>query len=408
MASFKVTLKDKRKDGQYNLKILLVHNKKNAYIKTDYHLFKNQLRNGRVVNHPNARLYNKKLYDMIYEFENRIEVRKHIEFMTALEVKKYITEKDNKNNIDFFEYIDDLLIKLLSQYRSKLKMEGKASKRTYESYRTLRNRLESFIGEPVLSAMKINKVFLEKFEEHLRNDGVKAGIWNYMKDLRSIYNRIIQDELIDPGIYPFKFYNIGKLKKQSEPKILEVEILRNIFDYVPKNEFESMSKDIFQLDFYLIGINAVDLYHLEYAGGRIEADRIYFDRSKTEVIHSIRIEPEALKLMERLRGKEEYFIFQERYTDHRNFTQYLNKFLRRIADEMGIPRFTLGYARYTWATIAYNECEISDSIIDFALGHKGNKTLAGAHYIKKKRNLMDEANRKVIDYVLGIENGRIL
>jgi len=193
---------------------------------------------------------------------------------------------------------------------------------------------------------------------------------------------------------------VNALKKDSEPRVIDLDDLRSLFTICPLNNDEAFALDVFKLDFFLIGINAVDLYHLENNGGYIANGRVFFDRSKTEVGHSIKIEPEALELINKLRGKTKYFSFQERYSTVNNFTKYMAKFLRRIADDLKIPEFTLGYARYTWATVAFNECEVPESIIDFALGHKLSKTLAGAHYIKKKRGLMDDANRKVIDMVI--------
>jgi hypothetical protein len=54
------------------------------------------------------------------------------------------------------------------------------------------------------------------------------------------------------------------------------------------------------------------------------------------------------------------------------------------------------YARHTWATIAA-ELDISDDIIALALGH-GKKTVTDI-YIKRNLKKVDDANRKVIDYV---------
>ena len=106
-----------------------------------------------------------------------------------------------------------------------------------------------------------------------------------------------------------------------------------------------------------------------------------------------------MQLIQALKGENKPLFFQEKYNTPQNFSKYTNKFLKRYAETIGIPEFTLGYARYTWATIAYNELDIDESTIDVALGHKTSKTVAGAFYIKKARTKVDEANRKMIDYI---------
>ena len=53
------------------------------------------------------------------------------------------------------------------------------------------------------------------------------------------------------------------------------------------------------LIFYLAGINAVDLFHLkEITNGFIE-----YRRAKTGRLYTIRVEPEAMEIIERYRGK---------------------------------------------------------------------------------------------------------
>ncbi|PKP12008.1 MAG: hypothetical protein CVU09_00475 [Bacteroidetes bacterium HGW-Bacteroidetes-4] len=404
MATLKAVLKDKKKDNTYNVKILVVHNQKNAYIKTKYYLKKNQLRNNRVVNHPNADIYNDKLSQLINKYERRLlDISTKLGNLSVLDIKDYLESELIQNEIEFFDYVDGVISELTKKYEAELKRNGKASNRTADCYTSLKNGIQEFIKpRSELLFRHIDKKFLESYEQFLRDRGTNSGVWNQMKDLRALFNRLISDErqLLSPEYYPFKYYNVNALKKDSEPRVIDLDDLRSLFTICPLNNDEAFALDVFKLDFFLIGINAVDLYHLENNGGYIANGRVFFDRSKTEVGHSIKIEPEALELINKLRGKTKYFSFQERYSTVNNFTKYMAKFLRRIADDLKIPEFTLGYARYTWATVAFNECEVPESIIDFALGHKLSKTLAGAHYIKKKRGLMDDANRKVIDMVI--------
>ena len=60
---------------------------------------------------------------------------------------------------------------------------------------------------------------------------------------------------------------------------------------------------------------------------------------------------------------------------------------------------TFHWCRHTWATIAYNECGISEDIIAQALGHASSHTTTSI-YINRNAKLVDDANRKVLDWVL--------
>ena len=63
---------------------------------------------------------------------------------------------------------------------------------------------------------------------------------------------------------------------------------------------------------------------------------------------------------------------------------------------------TLYWARYSWSTIA-GELGIEEKIISKGLGHV-DKTMAGKKYIRFDWSKVDNANRKIISHVLGVEN----
>lgn len=65
------------------------------------------------------------------------------------------------------------------------------------------------------------------------------------------------------------------------------------------------------------------------------------------------------------------------------------------------PRLTSYWARHTWATIA-SELNISEDVISRALGHSFSTGAAVTQvYINFNKSKIDQANRKVIDYILG-------
>lgn len=144
----------------------------------------------------------------------------------------------------------------------------------------------------------------------------------------------------------------------------------------------------------LIGINVVDLCNLtEIVDGRIE-----YDRAKTHKPYSVKVEPEALALIEKYKGEKHLLNFTDNYANYRHFYNNLCKGLNSIKSKSGIKTLTSYWARHTWATIAYNDCGISKDVIAQALGHS-NGTVTDI-YLNKEQRLVDEANRKVLDWVL--------
>lgn len=173
------------------------------------------------------------------------------------------------------------------------------------------------------------------------------------------------------------------------------------------DEVEEQYLDMFKLVFLLVGINMVDLLKLK---GITSEGRIEFARAKTKRHYSIRVEPEALQLIEKYRGTNYLLSPLDRYANHKDYLRRTNKALQRLGGttqgKQGaktykplFPELTTYWARHTWATIAAS-LDIPKETIAQALGHGGN-TITDI-YIDFDRRKVDEANRRVIDYVLGL------
>ena len=97
------------------------------------------------------------------------------------------------------------------------------------------------------------------------------------------------------------------------------------------------------------------------------------------------------------------------YSDYRYFVKRMNTALKQIGEttRSGLggkkdrkplfPELSSYWARHTWATLAA-ELDIPKETISAALSHSTDDTTS--IYIRFNRKKIDEANRKVIDYVL--------
>ena len=83
------------------------------------------------------------------------------------------------------------------------------------------------------------------------------------------------------------------------------------------------------LMFYLIGINAIDLFNLK----QIVDGRIEYKREKTGKLYSIKVEPEAMEIINRYKGNK--FLLNTLETNDYNYRKYMaamNRGLQKLGN----------------------------------------------------------------------------
>ena len=161
-------------------------------------------------------------------------------------------------------------------------------------------------------------------------------------------------------------------------------------------------------------MNSVDLYNCD----ELKDNMIKYFRTKTATrrddkaeIH-VEVNPFIKNLIEKYedKTKQKVFRFSRMYADHLNFNSAINKGLKEIEKDINTELKQMGKdividdlefyaARHSWATIARNDLEIDKYIVHEALNHVDGKMKITDIYIEKDFNMINEANRKVIDYV---------
>lgn len=129
----------------------------------------------------------------------------------------------------------------------------------------------------------------------------------------------------------------------------------------------------------------------------VKENTMEYKRAKTGKLYSIKIEPEAMEIIFRLQDGENIIGKMTKAQSYKTVAIYADKYIKVIAQKIGIPKISSYWARHTWATIA-SSIDIPKDTISAALGHGGN-TVTDV-YIRFDRRKVDEANRKVINYVL--------
>lgn len=276
--------------------------------------------------------------------------------------------------------------------------------RTRQIYETTWKRICEFTDKAErLNFEDITAKWLNEFNGYMAKRSPAQNARSiHLRDIRAVFNFAIDEEMTD--LYPFR-----KFKIKSTPTMkrsLSADDIRMIAT-MPLLPWQEEYRDVFMLIFYLIGINIVDLFSLTHEN--VQNGRIVYTRRKTKRIYSIKIEPEAQEILERRKGTTHLIDVADRYKDHTNFTSRFNKALKTFGtwevDEHHKQKvrykpywdFLSSYwARHSWATIAYNDCNIPVDVISQALGHSmGNRVTMV--YINSDSKKVDEANRKVIE-----------
>lgn len=399
MASLKYYL-DKRaksKDGKYPLKISISNRQEFTLISLDVKLTVEQWDNKKniVINHPNKLFINNYITRQKMNIETELlnlKVSGKLPLLTGKQIKDEIMKKLSPDVETKFLFVDHY-IKFVN---------NKSNERTRENYFYTLSKIKEFTCIQELTYEDITYSWLKDFDAFLCETSAINSISIHMRNIRAAFNDALADDLIN--CYPFRKFKIKEEKTRK--RSLSVEDLIKLRDY-PVEKHQVQYRDMFMLIFYLIGINTIDLYNLKECD--IVNGRVDYRRRKTGKLYSVKLEPEAAELIEKYRGKSYLLKFLDNCSDYKDCAHRLNENLQEIGEmkREGLggkkvrtplfPELTSYWARHTWATIAH-KAGVPKDVISMALGHEfGCKTTD--IYIDFDMEKVDEANRKVIDYL---------
>lgn len=399
MATTKFYLDTRRaSEPTHSLRVNICHNTKTAAYPLGIKLTKEQwdAQSRMIINHPQAKYWNNFIYHRKVEIDTLIlkleeDKGRKLVSMTAVEIRDYVAaqlspadgtpveKKPAEDPNTFLKWFD--------------KFVGRKKGRTKGIYEATRSRLVAWQeGEENLAKVKFEDIkisWLEDFQDFLSETNTANSIAIHMRNIRAIVNYAIDNEVTT--YYAFRRFKIKTEKTRK--RNFDVETLRKIFNHKCAEEWQQKYLDFFKLTFMLVGINAVDLCGLE----KVSQGRVEYIRSKTHKPYSIKVEKEAREIIDRYAGGSKLLNYLDSYANYRHFFNNLCTGLREIKEQLGLEELTTYWARHSWATIA-RKLGVSKDTIALALGH-GNHTVTDI-YIEYDLEEVDEANRKVLDYVL--------
>lgn len=282
-------------------------------------------------------------------------------------IRREVFNKDSKTK-RLYEYVEEF-------------MNKKEERSTKEKYAQTVKKVKEYDSDATLA---VNYLWLEGFEEYWRKSLSVNSVAIHLRDIRSVFNWAIKNGWTSN--YPFRQFSIKK--ESTRKRNISAETLAQIRDAVCDKE-HVVYRDIFMLMFYLIGINIKDLCNARLS--QIVDGRLEYRRAKTKKMYSIHVEPEAQEIIDKYKGKQKLLAVAEN-NDYRNVARLVNEYVGRI-----VPGTTTYYTRHSWATIAYSIGIPKDNISQ-ALGHSMGAEMTEI-YIERDEKIVDEANRKVLNYL---------
>lgn len=407
MANISLYLDKRRttKDGLCAVKIAIRQKKSVHYIATSVKVAP-EMWNGKSLIEASAKEkhINKLLSDKVSQL--------HLQLLTISTTRDVsnLSAKDLAKLLDHREIADEATYQSVAEFFDHY-ISMKEKDETKAVYVQTRNRIDKFCRIDKLNFDDITYSWLCKFEHWMSANGNSVNTRSiHLRNLRAVYNAAIKEKVAKYEDYPFRDFAIKK--EATEKRSLTIEQLRMFRDCKCDGALNKYV-DVFFLIFYLAGINIVDLVNLP----PLDVDgRIRYRRSKTGVLCELQVPAEALKIIDKYRGKEHLVNFIEEHASKRSFTLRVNKALQKVGDmsfakiraknnaihlkkeyKPLFPNITSYWARHTWATIAA-DLDIPDAVIDAALGHKSPYPMTDV-YVRRNMRKVDEAVRKVIDYV---------
>lgn len=266
-----------------------------------------------------------------------------------------------------------------------LKQNGRV--RTAETYAVTLNSFRKFLtetkrhlrfGDEDIMLDSLNAETMEAYEAWHHQRGVVPNTSSfYLRILRAVYNRAVEDEAIE-NLYPFRrvYTGVDKTVKRALPLSVIKRIRGMDLSRHPALDF---ARDMFVMSFMLRGMSFVDMAFLRKKD--LAKGYVTYRRRKTGQHLSIKWTQEMQAILDKYPANRSDYLLpiirnpgtNERYT-YRNVGYNINRNLKLLARQAGIEiPLTLYVARHSWASAAKTK-GIPLSVISEGMGHDSEST----------------------------------
>ena len=272
--------------------------------------------------------------------------------------------------------------------------------RTSETYSTTLNSFKRFRADIDVHLEDVDSELMEAYENHLKQNNLSPNtISFYMKHLRAVYKRAVDDELLR-NKNPFK--RVSTSIEKTAKRAISLKVLKRLKAMdLSDNSSKRFARDIFLFSFYTRGMSFVDIAYLQKKN--LKGDVLSYRRRKTNQPLKIGWEPDMQEILKRYEADTSspylFSIIKEPSNNPRKQYQnalfLINRHLKDIGKGLGLHQpLTMYCARHSWASIARDE-GIPLSVISEGMGHDSEKTTQ-IYLASLKTEVIDKANRKIL------------
>ena len=244
--------------------------------------------------------------------------------------------------------------------------------------------------------------FIKKFEGYYLAKGNSLnGLSVNLRIIRAIYNKAVNEGIVERGLSPFEVYKIKH--EQTQKRALSIEGLRKITGLkLKKTDPLFHARNYFIASFFMYGISFIDMAFLRMSN--IADGRIKFKRRKTGKPYDLKINAQLEEILSYYTKdkKDDDFIFpiitraslEQQYNDVENKRKLYNRALKDLAETATIEEHLTSYvSRHSFSTQAMMQ-GIPLQAISAMLGHSRLSTTE--IYLKAlPSDVIDEYSAKI-------------
>lgn len=270
---------------------------------------------------------------------------------------------------------------------------------TARNYRAALGSFKRFRDDEDITLEAIDQITMEDYQAYLASaDLTPNSISFYMRILRAVYNRAVEQELTKDR-KPFRTVFTGTEKTLKRAiSIHDVKRIRNLdLSLKPNLEF---ARDIFLFLFLCRGMSFIDAAFLKKSD--IQNGVLTYRRRKTDQALHVRIIKPVRELIDRHSGKDSPYLLPiidssvgDERRQYETALRRMNYSLKTIGGMVKLPvTLTTYVTRHTWATVAKSK-NVPVHIISDALGHDSVATTQ-IYLASIDPSVIDRANELVI------------
>ncbi len=310
-------------------------------------------------------------------------------FTAQTVVERHLSPSDSEGFVAFARRLID-------------ELRGIGRERTAETYTCALNSFVRFRNGCDIALDHTDGPLMTAYESYLRRAGVCPNTTSfYLRNLRAIYNRAVEQELT-PQRHPFRpvYTGVDKTVKRAVPLKVVRQICNADLSQSPGLDY---ARDLFMFSFLTRGMSFVDMAFLRKTD--LRNGTLAYRRRKTGQQLFVKWEKPMQDIVDKYATNETPYLLpivrrgdKDEWLQYKNARHLVNERLKKLGTRLGVKiPLTTYVARHAWASIAKSK-NVPLGTISEAMGHDSEKTTR-IYLASLDTSGVDKANRLILKYL---------